>query len=71
MNGLMAVMDPVMGWRANEMKPLGEPRDGRTGVQNKMTTMLAPTKNRISQVAVGVASLKNGVVCMTYLNQLE
>jgi hypothetical protein len=33
--------------------------------------MLAPTKNRITQVAVGVASLKNGVVRMTHPNQLE
>jgi hypothetical protein len=31
-----------------------------------MTAMLAPTKNRITQVMVGVASLKNGVVCMEF-----
>jgi hypothetical protein len=33
--------------------------------------MLAPTKNRITRFTAGVASLKNGVVCMAGLNQLD
>jgi hypothetical protein len=36
-----------------------------------MTVMLAPTKKRMVQVTVGVASLKNGVVCMANLNELN